>query len=126
VVATAGHCVDNATLSDIRFVFGFRMVNANTPPGKIPNSEIYRGTQLIGRQLTPTGLDWALARLNRPVQNHRPAPIRRRRRIGNAAGIRVIDHPCGLPTKLAGGQRFATTHPRRSLSRISTPTEVTG
>jgi V8-like Glu-specific endopeptidase len=111
VVATAGHCVDNATLSSIRFVFGFRMVNANAAQTKIPNGEIYRGTQLIGRRLTPGGLDWALVRLNRPVQNHRPAPVRRRRRVGTGARVHVIGHPCGLPTKVAGGAKVRDNTP---------------
>jgi V8-like Glu-specific endopeptidase len=111
VVATAGHCVDNATLSSIRFVFGFRMVTANAAQTKIPNGEIYRGTQLIGRRLTPGGLDWALVRLNRPVQNHRPAPIRRRSRIGTGARVHVIGHPCGLPTKVAGGAKVRDNTP---------------
>jgi hypothetical protein len=111
VVATAGHCVENATLGDIRFVFGFRMVDANAAQTKIPNGEIYRGTQLIGRRQDPTGLDWALVRLDRPVQNHRPAPVRRRRRIPNGAGVHVIGHPCGLPTKVAGGAEVRNNTP---------------
>jgi hypothetical protein len=111
VVATAGHCVDNATLSSIRFVFGFRMVNANTAQTKIPNGEIYRGTELIDRRLTPGGLDWALVRLDRPVQNHRPAPIRRRRRIGTGTRVHVIGHPCGLPAKAAGGAKVRDNTP---------------
>jgi hypothetical protein len=111
VVATASHCVDNATLSSIRFVFGFKMVNANTAQTKIPNGVIYRGTELIGRRLTPAGLDWALVRLNRPVQNHRPAPIRRRRRLGMGARVHVIRHPCGLPAKVAGGAKVRDNTP---------------
>jgi V8-like Glu-specific endopeptidase len=114
VVATAGHCVDppnTPALADIRFVFGFRMVDANTPPGKIPNGEIYRGAQLIGRQLTQSGIDWALVRLDRPVQNHRPAPVRRRKRIGTGARIHVIGHPVGLPAKFAGGAKVRDNTP---------------
>jgi Trypsin-like peptidase domain len=115
VVATAGHCVDppnTPPLNQICFVFGFRMAGANTPPGKIPNSEIYRGSQLIGRQLTQSGLDWALVRLNRPVQNHRPAPVRRRKRVGTGARVHVIGHPVGLPAKVAGGARVRDNTPR--------------
>jgi hypothetical protein len=51
-------------------------------PAGAGQEDLYRGTALIGRQLTPAGLDRALVRLNRRVQNHRPAPIRRLRRIG--------------------------------------------
>jgi hypothetical protein len=111
VVATAGHCVDATTLSSIRFVFGFRMVNANAAQTKIANGEIYRGTELLGRRLTPGGLDWALVRLNRPVQNHRPTPVRRRRRIGAGVRLHVIGHPCGLPTKVAAGAKVRDNTP---------------
>jgi hypothetical protein len=106
VVVTAGHCVDppnTPAVTDIRFVFGFRMANATQPPGPIPNSEIYSGRQLLGRQLTQAGLDWAVVRLDRRVTGHRPAPVRRRRRIGRGARVHVIGHPVGLPAKLAGG-----------------------
>jgi Trypsin-like peptidase domain len=105
VVVTAGHCVDppnTPVLTDIRFVFGFRMVSATQPPGPIPNSEIYSGRRLLGRQLTQAGLDWAVVRLDRRVTGHRPAPVRRRRRIGRGARVHVIGHPVGLPAKLAG------------------------
>jgi V8-like Glu-specific endopeptidase len=114
VVATAGHCVDppgTPKVTDIRFVFGYRMVNANTPPGKIPNTEIYRGKELIGRQLTQSGLDWALVRLNKAVENHRPAPVRRRKRVGTGARVHIIGHPVGLPTKVATGARVRDNTP---------------
>ena len=103
VVVTAGHCVDSSTLTDIRFVFGFRMVSASQPPGPIANSEIYSGRRLLGRQLTDAGPDWAVVRLDRRVTGHRPAPVRRRRRVGQGAKVHVIGHPVGLPAKVAGG-----------------------
>lgn len=106
LVATAGHCVDppnTPAVENIRFVFGFRMVDAATGPPPIANGEIYSGVQVVGRELDQSGIDWALVRLDRAVTNHRPAPIRRRRRIGSTAGVHVIGHPVGLPAKLAAG-----------------------
>ena len=103
IVVTAGHCVSPPAVTDIRFVFGFRMVSATQPPGPIPNSEIYRGQQVLGRRFTQGALDWAVVRLDRRVTGHRPAPVRRRRRVGQGAKLHVIGHPVGLPTKIAGG-----------------------
>ena len=106
LVATAGHCVDppnTPAVEDIRFVFGFRMVDSATGPPPIPSGEIFSGAQVVGRQLDQSGSDWCLVRLDRPVTNHRPAPIRRRRRIGSSANLHVIGHPVGLPAKLAAG-----------------------
>lgn len=106
LVATAGHCVDppnTPAIENIRFVFGFKMVDAGTGPPPIANGEIYSGAQVVGRELDQSGSDWALVRLDRPVAGHRPAPIRRRRRIGSSANVHVIGHPVGLPAKLAAG-----------------------
>src|SRR5262245_56982429 len=58
VIATAGHCVDDTTVAQMRFVFGFRMINATTAPTKIPNGEIYRGERIIDRQPDTLGADW--------------------------------------------------------------------
>jgi hypothetical protein len=92
---------DNVT--DVRFVFGFRMRDAETAPAAIANGEIYRGVALIGHQLVGNGPDWALVRLDRAVTGHRIARIRRAGRIGDQQVVHVIGHPAGLPTKFAGG-----------------------
>ena len=68
IVATAGHCVKStADLDHIRFVFGFRMVDDDTARTTFPDDDVYRGTKVIGRKLTPDRTDWALVRLDRPV-----------------------------------------------------------
>jgi hypothetical protein len=103
IIATAGHCVNADNVGDVRFVFGFRMRDAETAQTVIGNGEIYRGVALIGRQLVGNGADWALVRLDRPVAGHRIARIRRAGRIGDGQAVHVIGHPAGLPTKFAGG-----------------------
>lgn len=103
LIATAGHCVNGGNVSDVRFVFGFRMRDASTARTVIGSGEIYRGVEIVGRQLVGDGPDWALVRLDRPVGNHRIARIRRTGRIGDRQVVHVIGHPAGLPTKFAGG-----------------------
>ncbi len=103
IIATAGHCVNADTVADVRFVFGFRMRDAETAQTVIGNVEIYRGVALIGHQLVGNGPDWALVRLDRPVANHRIARIRRSGRVGDTQAVHVIGHPAGLPAKFAGG-----------------------
>jgi hypothetical protein len=103
IIATAGHCFntpETPNLEDVRFVFGFRMRDANNATTVINNTEIYRGIRIIGRQLTDV-IDWALVQTDRPVTNHRVVQIRRNGRIGNNQGLYVIGHPTGLPTKFA-------------------------
>jgi hypothetical protein len=103
IIATAGHCVNADNVADVRFVFGFRMRDAETAHTVIGNREIYRGVAMIGHQLVGNGADWALVRLDRAVSNHRVARIRRAGKIGDQQAVHVIGHPAGLPTKFAGG-----------------------
>jgi hypothetical protein len=106
IIATAGHCVDASNVTTRRFVFGYRMRKTNGAPTArtvINNTEIYRGVNIIGRQLISNGADWALVRIDRPVTNHRVVRIRRGGQIENDEDLHVIGHPVGLPTKVAGG-----------------------
>jgi S1-C subfamily serine protease len=103
-IATAGHCVKSqADLAGIRFVFGFRMTNSATARNTFPAEDVYTGVKLIGRQQVDDGPDWALVRLDRPVQNHKPVSIRTSGKISSAQKLFVIGHPCGLPMKYAPG-----------------------
>ncbi|WP_416669836.1 trypsin-like serine peptidase [Egbenema bharatensis] len=102
IIATAAHCVQDSNLSSVRFVFGFEMENATTAETKIPNSEIYRGIRILGRQIGIEGTDWALVQLDRPVLNHRYVRVRRTGKIADNSRVHVIGHPCGIPKKCAG------------------------
>ena len=83
-----------------------RLQDGRAPPSLPGRSRTARSTaagRLLGRQLTQRSLDWAVVRLDRRVTGHRPAPVRRRRRVGQGAKVHVIGHPVGLPAKVAGG-----------------------
>jgi hypothetical protein len=103
IIATAAHCIRHENIADIRFVFGYRMKDEATPEVVIPNSDIYQGREVIGWQLDDSGADWALIRLDRSVQNHRIAPIRRSGTISDSQTLHLISFPNGLPVKFAGG-----------------------
>jgi len=112
VVATAGHCVKNtADLSHIRFVFGFRMLNAQSARTTFPDNDVYIGVDVIGRKLTSDGTDWTLVRLERPVVRRQPVPFRQSGKISDQEPVFVVGHPCGLPQKLAGGARVRNNAP---------------
>jgi hypothetical protein len=103
VIATAGHCANEQEVTTIRFVFGFRMNDATTAQVKISNDEIYAGVSIIGRKQTPSGPDWALVKLDRPVENHKIVALRKTGKIGDSQAVHVIGHPSGLPLKYADG-----------------------
>ncbi|XXX76125.1 serine protease [Sorangium sp. So ce134] len=101
VIATAAHCVEEIELSHIRFVFGFRMVDAATAQLVVPNHDVYSAARILALRHDPQGADWALVELDRDVAGRKPAPIRRSGRVGDGAKLYVLGHPCGLPLKYA-------------------------
>ena len=112
IVATAGHCVKSqADLTGIRFVFGFRMIDADSARTNFSANDVYSGKTLIGRQLASDGTDWALVRLDRAVVGRKPVKLRTTRKIGNTQSLFVVGHPCGLPQKYAPGARVRDNTP---------------
>jgi len=112
VVATAGHCVKGpADLTTTRFVFGWRMLDAARARTTFPAEDVYDGRAIVGRQLTPTGADWALVKLDREVTGRAPLPLRTSGKVGNTARVFVIGHPSGLPAKYAPGARVRDNSP---------------
>jgi len=103
VIATAGHCIKDENIADIRFVFGYRMLDADTPDLVISNADIYSGAEVIAWQVDDTtAADWALVRLDRTVVNHRVAHIRESGSISDGQALHIIGHSMGLPAKFAG------------------------
>jgi Trypsin-like peptidase domain len=103
IIATTSHCINVSNVQNERFVFGFKMNAPGDPTTRIDNSEIYRGSRIIGGELTANGPDWALVELDRPVENHPPVKIRSKGKIEDRAPVYVIGHPCGLPMKFSSG-----------------------
>jgi len=104
IVVTAGHCVDSASLSRTRFIFGYRMIDNQHARTTIANSEIYRGAQLLADRVT-SGVDYAVVRLDRNVTGHTPAQLATGSSIALNTPLYVIGHPSGLPAKFAAGAR---------------------
>jgi hypothetical protein len=109
IIATAGNLVNDDSaddmVSNVRVVFGFRMLDAATPVTVINNAEIYKVQAIIDRRVIDNGPDWALILLDRPVANHPIAKIRSSGEIGSDQMVHIIGHPFGLPTKFAGEAR---------------------
>jgi V8-like Glu-specific endopeptidase len=110
-IATAGHCVipsrnGGIKLEDIRLVFGFRMNDVGDPNVIINNSEIYKVGEIIGKDFTKDGPDWALIKLDRHVENHEPVQIRKEGKIEDKTELYSIGHPCGLPQKIGTGGAY--------------------
>lgn len=101
LLLTAGHCVSANATSDTRVVFGYVMRDG--APAPITAGDVYLVDEVVVRQMQ-SNVDFAVLRLDRPVEGREPAPIR----IGDAplidaAELFVIGHPSGLPQKFAAG-----------------------
>jgi V8-like Glu-specific endopeptidase len=80
-VLTAGHCVSEISggsspgpVSDTRFVFGYWMSDATTPPKEIPSEQVFSGKEAINGEFSETR-DWAVVRLDRPVPETLAKPV---------------------------------------------------
>jgi hypothetical protein len=103
VIATAGHVVNNDDLGDLRFVFGYRMLDELNAQTVVLSDEVYCASGLIGREHSATGSDWALVTVDRRITNHRPLDVRRAGKIADNKSLYILGHPRGLPIKHAGG-----------------------
>jgi hypothetical protein len=105
LLVTAGHCLNGQRdCEDVVFVFGFRMLDADTPVLTFHGSQIFRCAEVIVRQVQmPNRIDWALVRLDRPVTDRIPLELRRSGEVADQQPIVVVGHPGGLPAKVAAG-----------------------
>lgn len=104
IIATAGHCANDGNAADLRFVFGFRMQDSNTPVLRIPNSNIYKGVKIVQSDYDRRciGSDWSLVKLDRKVEGQTIARLSEKD-VYSELPVYVLGHPCGLPLKYAPG-----------------------
>ncbi|WP_225435321.1 trypsin-like serine peptidase [Bacillus aerolatus] len=127
IIATAGHCVNQNNAKNIRFVFGFQMLDDSTARTVINNTEIYRGVRVIARQQNNIEADWSLVEIDRPVTNHPVLRIRRTGRIPDGQGVYVIGHPKGIPAKFASGANVRYNQPAAFfMANLDTFQEILG
>jgi V8-like Glu-specific endopeptidase len=110
-VLTAGHCIRELSgddtigmLPETRFVFGYWMKDAATPPGDIPAEQVFAGKKLLGGEASDAR-DWALVRLDRPVPENIAKPVTdwTLDPVQKGQKVFVIGFPSGIPLKYAPG-----------------------
>ena len=103
ILVTAGHCVETQQECDkIAFVFGFDLDRSDRDATKVATNDVYTCKRLVSQSLnSPTQTDYAIVQLNRKVEGRAPLKFRREGKIADDAGVTVIGHPAGLPTKIA-------------------------
>jgi hypothetical protein len=104
VIATPSHHVNEENVTDLRILFGYKMVDSVTPITRFANENIYRGVKVIRRVHKPAGdgPGWALVKLDRKVMGQTAARLSTGE-ISCDQAVYVIGHPLGLPMKYAAG-----------------------
>jgi len=106
VIATAGHCACENTVTDLRIVFGYKMSNPYTPVTQVSNDNIYKGVKIIHKVLNRevNRSDWALVQLDREVEGQEVVMLSKDE-IPCEQPVYVMGHPSGLPLKYAPGAK---------------------
>jgi V8-like Glu-specific endopeptidase len=101
LIATAGHCFDESSISDTIFVFGFAMEDEDTAVTSFDANQVYRAVEIVDWALNGA-LDHAVIRVDRPITapGAEAFPIRREGTVDVGTQIGIIGHPEGLPQKL--------------------------
>ncbi|MEK7795606.1 MAG: serine protease [Candidatus Hydrogenedentota bacterium] len=104
LVATAGHCIIGDDTLDVRIVFGFDMIDAQTAPTIVSADNVYSVDRIV--EATNNGfIDYAIVETDRPITAPGAAPLTLRTEgiVPNDARLGVIGHPLGLPKKIGFG-----------------------
>jgi hypothetical protein len=97
-VATARHCLEGVDGAKVRIVFGYVAGEDGSAPAQFPKEAVRAPAQVA----EIAGSEWALVRLDRPV-DIAPAPLRRAGHCALGAPLYLLGFPNGAPLKYADG-----------------------
>jgi hypothetical protein len=105
VFVTAGHCITSESdCASTAMAFGFGYSARDQDVTSLPEADIYFCKEIIARELNDlTKADYAVVRLDRPVQGRTPLQFRKTGTVSGTGEVTVIGHPAGLPTKVSAG-----------------------
>lgn len=102
ILVTAGHCINQVSDCENHvWVFDFANTTEEKSVFTFNRSQVYRCTKILSREKNPTTMnDYAVLKLDRPVEGRRPLAIRTAGKPANDAVFTVLGHPTGLPLKI--------------------------
>ncbi|MBL6991078.1 MAG: trypsin-like peptidase domain-containing protein [Bacteriovoracaceae bacterium] len=117
LLVTAGHCI--LAVDDCRiykWVFGYKMKDAQNIDNHILDENVYRCVEVIERTVSQRDEnDYILLRLDRKVEGRKPLAFRSEGVVSSDANLVVIGHPFGLPLKVADGGRVRSNYKQYSF-----------
>lgn len=104
LIVTAGHCVTTEQeCLDTAFVFDLGYQWGDYLNLDFPKDKVFFCKELVGQDYTYWGTDYAVIRLTEKPENREPLAYRKTGSIKKKAGVTIIGHPIGLPTKISDG-----------------------
>lgn len=116
LVLTAGHCLSKKDCQQNYFVFGYQMNSSDTQITEFPSQDVYNCKEIIARKKSNT-LDYAIIRLDRPVENRTPMKLAQRN-ASFGQDIFMLGYPSGLPLKYSGIAKVSEQKPDFFVSKI--------
>jgi V8-like Glu-specific endopeptidase len=109
-ITTAGHCLDETRIDNAAIVFGFEMLDANTPVTTVNADQVYFPTTIISQALSGT-VDYCVFDVDRDITapGASALPLRPSGSVELGQQVGVIGHPSGLPMKIAFGASTVVT-----------------
>jgi hypothetical protein len=103
IIATAGHCACEKNVTDLRFLFSYKMSNSSRPVTEIPKQNVYNGVRIVCRAYNrKNGVDWALVKIDRKVVRQEVVTLSKKK-IFRDMKVYIIGYPLGLPLKYSPG-----------------------
>jgi len=120
-IITAGHCVRNQqSCESTKFVFGFRLNAPASQPRSVPTENIFSCSRLVHSVAVPTGEDFAVIKLDRPVIHVLPLAFRMQGQPSAGDALVVMGHPAGLPLKIADGAAVRSVQAQHLVANLDT------
>ncbi len=129
LILTAGHCYSSAGLDckGYRWVFDFRATSSKQSTVTVPESSVYKCKEIVAiKDDRKTNIDYALIRLDRPVEDRAPVRMRMSGTILPQAKLGAIGHPRGVPTKIADSGEILENQVNYMRSNLDTYTNNSG
>jgi len=110
IMVTAGHCITSQTACEgTGFVFDFGYDFQGKDLSTVDAQDVVYCKSLIARdQEGGLGKDFAVVKLDHPVVGREALKLRRNGDLSAGAGVAVIGHPSGLPTKITDSAKVRT------------------
>lgn len=104
VIATSSHFIDENNVTDLRFVFGYKMVDASIPVTEFSKDNVYSGIKILHRRESPGNNhgNCLLVKLDRKVEGWEIAALSKDEVYWGQI-VYILGHPLGLPLKYGSG-----------------------